>query len=240
VDDKLYQKWSGEVDWSFVKVPVTKGLHTLKWQYSKDEFTGMGDDCAMLDFIVFPLFNEAPQFTSLPVVSATVKEEYTYYIFAKDEKPESLTISCIQKPDWLHFEDMKNGHAVLQGKPPIAATTGIVKLMVNDSISNPVYQTYTIQTTTTSITHINPVHFSIYPVPAQNFIQIEYMLNSEMEVNLELCTITGKRIKNIENHTQQAGCYTQIIDVSGMVSGVYVCKLVFNKVIFTNKIVILH
>ncbi|MFH1120448.1 MAG: M28 family peptidase [Bacteroidota bacterium] len=54
IDDVQQGQWSGTVDWSEVNFPVTAGLHTFRWSYSKDGSEVAGSDCAWVDYIIFP------------------------------------------------------------------------------------------------------------------------------------------------------------------------------------------
>ena len=48
-------EWSGEDNaWSFVSFPVSIGQNTFKWEYEKDGSQTAGQDCAWIDYIVFP------------------------------------------------------------------------------------------------------------------------------------------------------------------------------------------
>ena len=48
-------EWSGiDNAWSFVSFPVSPGLNTFKWEYEKDGAVEDGQDCAWIDYIVFP------------------------------------------------------------------------------------------------------------------------------------------------------------------------------------------
>jgi hypothetical protein len=48
-------EWSGEdVAWSFISFPVSVGQNTFKWEYEKDGSSISGQDCAWIDYIVFP------------------------------------------------------------------------------------------------------------------------------------------------------------------------------------------
>jgi hypothetical protein len=49
IDDVEQDKWSGNVDWSQATFPVTPGLHTFKWSYTKDGSISSGEDCAWID-----------------------------------------------------------------------------------------------------------------------------------------------------------------------------------------------
>lgn len=55
IDGNKQGEWSGiDNAWSFVSFPVTVGNHDLQWEYDKDGSTIDGQDCAWLDYIVFP------------------------------------------------------------------------------------------------------------------------------------------------------------------------------------------
>ncbi|MCD4679519.1 MAG: T9SS type A sorting domain-containing protein, partial [Bacteroidales bacterium] len=57
IDTNLQGQWAGEQAWIRFSYPVSLGLHTFKWEYSKDYTTIGGDDCAWVDFIDFPPIN---------------------------------------------------------------------------------------------------------------------------------------------------------------------------------------
>ncbi len=54
IDGNLQDEWAGEIDWSESSYSVTSGFHTFKWEYEKDGAVVGGDDCAWLDYIIFP------------------------------------------------------------------------------------------------------------------------------------------------------------------------------------------
>lgn len=54
IDYTMMGEWSGELDWEMVSFPVEEGLHTFRWVYEKDGYESIGEDCAWVDFIVFP------------------------------------------------------------------------------------------------------------------------------------------------------------------------------------------
>ena len=61
IDGDKQGEWSGiDNAWSFVSFPVTVGNHDFNWEYDKDGSISDGDDCAWLDYIVFPPMYIAP------------------------------------------------------------------------------------------------------------------------------------------------------------------------------------
>tara|TARA_B100000767_G_scaffold264225_1_gene278866 strand:- start:137 stop:1207 length:1071 start_codon:yes stop_codon:yes gene_type:complete len=61
IDGDKQGEWSG-IDnvWSFVSFPVTLGNHVFEWEYDKDGSVSDGQDCAWIDYIVFPPMYIAP------------------------------------------------------------------------------------------------------------------------------------------------------------------------------------
>jgi PKD repeat protein len=54
MDNTLQQQWSGESAWSEVSFPVSSGLHTFSWKYSKDVSVSSGSDAGWIDYIILP------------------------------------------------------------------------------------------------------------------------------------------------------------------------------------------
>ena len=54
INDVEAGSWSGEMGWTRQVFPVTPGTTTFKWSYIKDYSMSNGDDCAWIDYILFP------------------------------------------------------------------------------------------------------------------------------------------------------------------------------------------
>ena len=46
---------SGEAGWAAVSIPVTAGMHTIRWSFERDEVEGGGSNAAWIDNVVLPL-----------------------------------------------------------------------------------------------------------------------------------------------------------------------------------------
>jgi len=53
IDDVEVQRWSGEVEWSTVRVPLAGGDHVIEWRYVKDGSVDGGEDVAAIDTVRF-------------------------------------------------------------------------------------------------------------------------------------------------------------------------------------------
>ena len=67
VDEVLWDEVSGETNWERVAIPLTPGLHILKWVYVKNGNTSSGSDCAWVDYIDLP--------ASVPLVNVNAGED---------------------------------------------------------------------------------------------------------------------------------------------------------------------
>ena len=74
IDNNKQGEWSGiDNAWSFVSFPVTVGNHDFEWEYDKDGSVSDGQDCAWIDYIVFPPMYIAP--------SAVVESKIQFELF---------------------------------------------------------------------------------------------------------------------------------------------------------------
>lgn len=92
--------------------------------------------------------NDAPVFTSAPVIHAGLRELYHYMVVAVDPDlmwGDRLSVTAVQLPAWLSLEDNGNGWATLAGTPErrhLGRHT--VSLRVTDSQGEMTTQTFTL------------------------------------------------------------------------------------------------
>ena len=54
INGTMQDEWAGEISWTQATYDLDAGEYTLKWEYSKDGSVDSGEDCAWVDYIVFP------------------------------------------------------------------------------------------------------------------------------------------------------------------------------------------
>ena len=104
-------EWSGEDSvWSFVSFPViSTGTHTFKWEYDKDGSWSDGDDCAWIDYIVFPPIYvnqtsiEDSDFTMDIYPNPSIG---IFNLLFNDNKKHSLEISNLSGKQFLYVENI--------------------------------------------------------------------------------------------------------------------------------------
>ncbi len=81
IDGYEQQNWSGEYDWFEASYPVTAGMHTFNWQYTKDGSVSSGDDCFYVDNINFASMEPTRSFQNYRVYRT---DEYNNGPFHED------------------------------------------------------------------------------------------------------------------------------------------------------------
>lgn len=81
--------------------------------------------------------------------------------------------------------------------------------------------------------------YKVYPNPSNEFINIQYSLNKEILLSIELVNFLGQRVKVIlAKQNQQAGNYELQIPISEIATGTYFLILSSTNQIETEKIII--
>ena len=75
IDGVEQDRWDGEIDWSEEIFPVDIGNHIFEWKYLKDGNVNSGQDCAWIDYVIFPQIEAEPELEVNPTFFN--KEMYT-------------------------------------------------------------------------------------------------------------------------------------------------------------------
>jgi hypothetical protein len=84
-------------------------------------------------------------------------------------------------------------------------------------------------------------HFAVvvaYPNPAHSTTSIDIATKEDMNADLSVFDMSGRKVAVISNGELRAGIHHFTLDVSGMADGIYVCKLVSPKGFLSKKIVV--
>ena len=77
----------------------------------------------------------------------------------------------------------------------------------------------------------------ISPNPVTENSKIEFQLSNTEIVNIEIFSLSGKRIENIHNGEQPAGSYSIQFSTSSLKPGIYFCRLTTGSKVYTGKFV---
>ena len=87
-----------------------------------------------------------------------------------------------------------------------------------------------------------PSSFSVstpYPNPFNPVTTIEYSLPHETQVKLEIFSVTGQKVAQLEDRVIQSGSHSVDWDASGMPSGIYLYKFTAGEFARRDKMLLL-
>ena len=113
------------------------------------------------------------------------------------------------------------------------------RVLVGFYQSNPL-DTVSGSTTTRNIDAASPVMIGVYPNPAQDIANIEFILNGyDSDVTLEIYNLNGTRIDVLFNARAEGDMpYRTQLDAGQMPSGIYTYRLTTAKGVFTDRFTI--
>ncbi|MCK9616472.1 MAG: T9SS type A sorting domain-containing protein [Lentimicrobiaceae bacterium] len=253
IDNNELNKWDGEVSWSQETYPVTAGEHTLKWVYHKDYSTIGGSDCAWVDYIIFPAFdNGTPNMTVTPNIiekdlDINQIDADTLVISNLGGGYIDFNISVPDSMPWLSVVPA-TGHIGMYGSYPVQLifNTNSVPpgsysgtFTVSDQIGNT--KEVPVNLKVTDPNGINNFHGSescfIFPNPAKNVITLQ--INEQINGNfrIELFKPDGLKVFSSEGNIFSYNKFITL-NLSNLNSGIYFCKLQISDRTFINKIII--
>ena len=84
----------------------------------------------------------------------------------------------------------------------------------------------------------NPLTYNFYPNPVETTLHIEYYLDMQTPVTINLYALDGRLAKTITKPIQQTGLYYEQIDCTGLSQGTYILRIQTNtNTITSDKII---
>lgn len=224
VDDDEKGSWDGEVPWSQEVYAVSAGVHTLSWVYHKDPYVQSGSDCAWIDFIVFPAYdNGLPQLYLNP-------ESLTKTMYSGQTDIDTLLIANIGGGELTYSIEISEGVFQNPLDPvswlsinPVSGslnggeqddleltynTTGLVAgvysclIIVTDNLENQTEIPVTLNVDI-GIGIADPDHTStgnpvaVFPNPFTHETTISFRISGRSPISLEIFNIKGEKVKTL-------------------------------------------
>ncbi len=185
-------------------------------------------------FTVRPV-NDAPLFTSTPVLTVDKGQNYIYTVSAMDvDTTDTLVFTLTQKPEWITYYP---SNRLITGIPQHAGTYPVTVTVNDGHIS--VNQSFEVQVIgSTGLDENGPEgSISVYPNPARNNIILE-IKSREGDIDFQLFNIKGiPVIRRIICQT----CDTRIsLNQANIAPGIYFYRIIASGRVTTGKIIIGH
>lgn len=92
--------------------------------------------------------------------------------------------------------------------------------------------------THSTLTKGNAFDFNLYPNPVSSYATIEYSINSESKVNIEIFNLYGQKVATLYDGKLNAGTYKAIFEPNGLTNGIYLCRVTVNNQTAVKKMII--
>ncbi len=81
---------------------------------------------------------------------------------------------------------------------------------------------------------------NVYPNPVanQSSVNVNFELNSTSDIKIDLYDMQGRIVKSLPKESLTNGAYNKELNIEGLTSGIYICKVTANNQVQTTKIVV--
>ncbi len=264
IDNSVIAQWSGESDWSQEVFPVSEGTHTFKWKYIKLNGGDAGEDCAWIDYIVFP-----PTGTNPPAEMVVNPTEFNINLPEGNSLSDTLFIQNIggqnlvyslsieyqSGQNWLSISqnagtvlpNMQDTISVLFLASTLPVGTYNANLIIDDNREETLIPvTLSIENVYSSNTDItqSTLNLQNFPNPFNPSTTISFYLADKQRVSLNIYNIKGQIIKKLLHGDLNEGNHKIVWkgkdeNNQDVKSGIYIFKLNIGKKIFYKKSLLL-
>lgn len=172
--------------------------------------------------------NQAPEFTSEPIITHIQNTPYVYDVTATDADGDDLTIEATTLPEWATFIDNGDGTAKITGTPLTTSSIGFeTTLRVTDGIFEDI-QSFKVKVDANNIVDFGFGCIEVYPNPSTGVVNLMNCQGSTYQV----CDITGRIL--VEGKFTNS---IESIDLSNLSDGNFFIRLYNDEKHHTFKIV---
>ena len=119
-----------------------------------------------------------------------------------------------------------------------AAVAGVIDVTATAFNKMPYSGIINVSSTTAVADYQNDNLFTIYPVPADNTLNVSFTLNKSEKIKVTLFNCLGKEIMRVTDEETTAGPFNKTIDISELPTGIYFCKLETSDSNFTKRVIV--
>jgi len=266
IDNVRQGSWSGEIDWTEARFPVSTGSHIFKWSYQKNASGSGGEDAVWVDVIIFPptpTGGDAPEITLSPAeFDLTLPPNFVGQghldVFNTGSR-DLQVLAELPEVDWLNLDpvsgtvrpdEMLRLHLNfnLIGIDLGTELNTTITLYSNDPDTPEIHVPVNVLVDEfTAATYPAAIHLPAtselgrnYPNPFNPQTVIPYAIAHAGQVTLMIYDLHGHLVQVLVDAVQPAGYYTVMWDASARVSGLYICRLeVDNLPVDTTSLLLL-
>jgi hypothetical protein len=233
IDGQEVDSWSGNVAWSEESFDVDAGEHTFEWKYEKDYMTQSGQDCAWVDYIIFPagggsapdapVINVNP--TTVEFTGESLNEEISRVITFSNFGNAELSIAFELPENFTtDYAPSRNEREVINITIPAGGDPVPVSIKITPTESMDYSAAFNVASNDTNnpavAVNLNADFTNVsgeetpayttefrgnYPNPFNPTTTIAFSLEKASDVDITIYNIRGQKVKSVLNEKVDAG-----------------------------------
>ncbi len=225
IDDNEVGRWEGDDNWSKVTYVVDNGNHSFNWKYTKNNDISEGEDCAWIDFIVFPPTSQVPLMNTdsesiikqMKINTTSVDTLILFndgsgilnYSIIIDEATSDPTWISLNNTSGIIVPESSENIKISFDSEGLEVDTYNCELVISNQLGTEKRVPISLTVTLTGIDEclnsgIMPIF--VYPNPFNEQITFNFKTVKPYTLDFEIFDITGKKIRTvIQNETLPIG-----------------------------------
>ena len=221
IDNQEMEVISGDQDWTLVSFPVTTGIHTFKWSYTKDSSVDNGSDCAWIDDITFPPTNVITFGQAVTNLAANVEGNDVNLMW----RGYATATNYIVYRDGVEIGTTTETTFVDNVLEDGIYTYSVAAIDAEGNASNPCYVVVNVGTVGVEENH---TEVAVYPNPVKDELNIRVNGNGQYAIYNSI----GQQVTSGQISAQEP------VKVNGLSTGMYIVRIVTGTEIHIQKVVV--
>ncbi|MFA7543633.1 MAG: C25 family cysteine peptidase, partial [Candidatus Cloacimonadaceae bacterium] len=237
INDVLKNQWSGEDEnWTQASFMVNAGTNIYRWEYVKDGSVASGNDCVLIDDVIFPAEDEQTGSPTLVIDQSNLDfgdigaGTEAYLPFTISNTGTNSMIGTLEIPTPYYLErtdqqDIRFMNYVLQPEQSLALSvgfapteegifTGFLVITSDDpnaqQVNIPLMGSASPVSNEDLVSVVNTALKGNYPNPFNPETTISFALQSAGNVKIEIYNMLGQKVNTLVNGKMNAGNHSLI------------------------------
>ncbi len=82
------------------------------------------------------------------------------------------------------------------------------------------------------------INLSVFPNPTADWVNIEYVLKENADVNISVCNLLGQEVLIVSDNTQNTGSHQIDVNLSDLPKGTYFVKITIDNQVATHQVLV--
>lgn len=177
--------------------------------------------------------------TPVPMVTSHVASTAAGTISITVNCNTNGALICLSMNGTILGTGVSNGTSAVIAIP--AATAGVIDVTATAFNKMPYFGTINVAGTTTGISQmVTDVAFNVYPVPANDKLNLDFNVAQAAVLKVTIINCIGQEVLQVSTESAANGSFSKSVDITKLETGVYFVKLETSQNTYTKRIIVNH